>query len=280
MRRDVPTVALPGEVDTDALVELSVAAAREAGVVITERRPERLGVAATKSSPTDIVTEMDHAAEDVILSLLRRVRPQDGLLAEESGLRVGDSGLTWVIDPIDGTVNYLYDLPAYAVSVAVVAGDPRDPGRWRPLAGCVHNPVSGQTWTAGEGTGAFLDGRRLALAEPPGLDRALVGTGFGYRRERRERQAAVLASVLPRVRDIRRMGAASLDLCMVADGRLDAFYEQGLNPWDMAAAALVVLEAGGSVTGLGGLPPGERMVVAAAEPLCSSLAAALLQAGA
>ncbi len=185
-----------------------------------------------------------------------------------------------MFDPIDGTVNYLYEIGVYAVSVAAVTGEPTVDGAWTPVAGCVHNPVSGETWTAGRGLGAFLDGRRLAVPEPPPLDRALIGTGFGYVAERRRTQARVVADLLPRVRDIRRIGCAAIDLCMVASGRLDAFFESGLHAWDMAAARLVVEEAGGVVRGIGGRPPAEEMVVAAARPLVDVLAAALETLGA
>jgi myo-inositol-1(or 4)-monophosphatase len=267
----VPTPLLPAGTTVPALVDLAETAARRAGAVVRDERPHQVGVAATKSSPTDVVTEMDRAAEELLRAVLQEHRPQDALLGEEAGLSAGHSGLTWVLDPIDGTVNYLYGIPAYAVSVAVVSGDPRVPGGWAPVAGCVHNPVSGETWTAGAGVGAALDGVPLRVGEPPDLAAALVGTGFGYLPDRRRQQAATVRALLPQIRDIRRIGAASLDLCLVATGRLDAYYERGLHPWDMAAAALVVTEAGGVVAGIDGYPPGERMVVAAAEPLCGRL---------
>ena len=147
--------------------------------------------------------------------------------------------------------------------MALVAGDPLRPGAWWPLAGCVHQPATGATWTAGRGLGARLGERELRLPPPPDLAQALVATGFGYRVQRRVGQARVLTGVLPKVRDIRRIGSAALDLCAVADGRLDCYYERGLNPWDLAAAWLVVTEAGGIVTGLSGGPPDSAMVLAA-----------------
>ncbi|MFP5336327.1 MAG: inositol monophosphatase family protein [Actinomycetes bacterium] len=268
----------PGE-DLAALRDLAETAARAAGELVVTQRPADLGVAATKTSPTDVVTAMDTAAEALLAETLLAARPDDGLLGEEGALRPGSSGLTWVVDPIDGTVNYLYGIPAYAVSVAVVQGPP-EPGAWTALAGCVHNPASGETWTAAAGLGAYLDGRRVAVTDGVALDRALVGTGFGYLPERRREQATVLAGLLPRVRDVRRAGAASLDLCAVASGRLDAYYERGLKPWDLAAGALVVAEAGGVVTGLAGRPAGEDMVVAAAPQLAADLAAELVALGA
>lgn len=261
--------------DVHALLALCEHAARRAGVVTVADRPRDLAVASTKSSPTDVVTEMDRRTETLLREILSAARPQDGLLGEEQGHETGSSGLTWVFDPIDGTVNYLYDIGVYAVSVAVVEGDPAVEGAWRPVAGCVHNPVTGATWTAGRGLGAFLDGRRLTMGEPPALDQALTGTGFGYFTGRRRTQARVVADLLPRVRDIRRIGCAAIDLCMVATGRLDVYFERGLHAWDMAAALLVVEEAGGVVRGIGGKPPAEAMVVAGARPLVDVLAAAL-----
>lgn len=253
------------------LQELAESAARQAGELVHGRRPDRLEVG-TKSSPTDVVTQMDTAAEELLRGLICAARPQDGLLGEESGLQPGTSGLTWVVDPIDGTVNYLYGMTAYAVSVAVVIGDPTVEGAWSTVAGCVHSPADGGTWTAGLGRGAFLNGRRLQMAEPPALPAALVATGFGYRAARRREQARVLASLLPQIRDIRRVGCAALDLCLLATGRLDAYYERGVNSWDIAAGRLVVTEAGGQVRGLGAAPPSRDMVIAGRRPLVDDLA--------
>jgi len=258
----------PGE-----LCALAERVARTAGSLVERgRRDEQIVVAATKSSPTDVVTQMDRAAEELIRGLLGRARPEDALLGEESGGgRRRGGGLTWVVDPIDGTVNYLYGLPAYAVSVAAVRGDPLRVGGWSPLVGCVHNPVSGETWTAIEGQGARLDGVRLPVRSAPPLDRALIGTGFGYLPEHRRAQGRLVAELLPRVRDIRRIGSAALDLCAVASGRLDGYYESGLNPWDMAAGWLVVTEAGGVVLGPGGEAPSSELVVAGFQPLADHL---------
>lgn len=266
-------------VDHAALRDLAEDAARAAGDLVRDRRPDDLAVASTKTSPTDVVTAMDTAAESLLVDRLLTARPEDGLLGEEGGLRPGTSGLTWVVDPIDGTVNYLYGIPAYAVSVAVVSGEPH-PRSWRLLAGCVHNPATGETWTAAAGLGARLDGREIRANRSVPLDRALVGTGFGYTVDRRRDQARVLAALLPQVRDVRRAGAAALDLCAVATGRLDAYYERGLHPWDLAAGALVATEAGAAVTGLGGLAPGPSMVLAASPDLGGRLAAALAALGA
>jgi myo-inositol-1(or 4)-monophosphatase len=255
--------------------------AREAGDLILRGERDRSGdrpeVESTKSSPTDVVTAMDRAVEDLLRRRLAEARPGDGVLGEEAGLQAGTTGLTWVLDPIDGTVNYLYQIPAYAVSVALVTGDPTVPGDWQSVAGCVHQPVTGDTWTAASGDGAWLGGRQLRLSPVPELAEALVATGFGYRRQRRTGQARVVAGVLPWVRDIRRIGSAALDLCGVATGTLDAYYERGVNVWDIAAASLVLTEAGGALRGLRGAPPGPEMVVAGAEPLLSALAAVLTE---
>jgi len=239
------------------LLDLALEAARSAArLVVVERPPGQLAVAATKSSATDIVTVMDQRAERAIVDRITAARPDDGFLGEEGAAVDGTSGVTWVIDPIDGTVNYLYEIPSYAVSVAARVGD-------QVVAGAVVNPVSGETWSALRGEGAWLDGRPVRVNAAPPLELALVATGFGYAARRRGRQAEILRTVLPRVRDVRRAGAASLDLCALASGRVDAYYEQGLKPWDLAAGGLVAEEAGAVVGGLRGGPAGEALVVAA-----------------
>lgn len=278
---NVSEPGLPDDVDPAALLALAEEAAREAGALVQGKRPAQVEVAATKSSPTDIVTAMDRASEALLRSRLAAARPDDGLLGEEEGLRPGRSGITWVVDPIDGTVNYLYGIPAYAVSVAAVVGDTSRPGAWRPVVGVVHSPAVDRTWTAAAGLGAFLDGEPLpAVLPPPVLGGALVATGFGYLAGRRAQQSRVLATLLPRVRDIRRIGCASIDLCMLASGRFDAYYERGLQVWDLAAAMLVATEAGVVVRGIDGKPPQEHMVVAGRRPLVDVLAAELEAAGA
>lgn len=264
------TGSLAGE-----LVVLATRAARRAGDLIRDERPAELEVTRIKSSPTDVVTVMDERSERLLRDLLLGERSDDGLLGEEGDDVRGTSGITWVVDPIDGTVNYLYGIPAYAVSVAAVVGDPRDPAGHQTLAGCVHNPVSGETFTATRGGGAFLDGRRLAASRQNELSLALLATGFGYDVGRRRRQAEILAALLPVVRDVRRVGSAALDLCQVACARVDAYYERGLKPWDLAAGALVAREAGALVTGLGDAPAGEALVVAAGPALHAALQAVL-----
>lgn len=244
--------------------------ARSAGALVRDGRPRQVDVAATKSSAVDVVTAMDLASEALLRRTIAERRPQDGILGEEEGLLAGTSGVTWVLDPVDGTVNYLYGLPAYAVSVAAVVGEPA-PETWTVVAACVHHVADGRTWTATRGGGAFEDGRRLRVNDAAPLSASLLGTGFGYTVERRRGQARVVADLLPRVRDIRRMGSAAIDLCHVAAGNLDLFYERGLQPWDLAAASLVAREAGAAVLGLHGRVASEQMTVAGPEPTASEL---------
>ena len=260
------------------LERIAVHVAREAARLVVDERPADLHVATTKSSATDIVTVMDQRAQDLIRERLGSVRPQDGFLGEEEGGAAGGSGITWVVDPIDGTVNYLYGIAAYAVSVAAVVGDPTVPGRWTPVAGAVVNPTSAEVFRAHVAGGAWLEvpgaaPRSLELHGGPPLARALAGTGFGYDPVRREWQARVLLQVIPHLRDIRRIGSAALDLCAVAAGTLDCYFERGLNPWDLAAAWVVVTEAGGVVSGLAGGPPESAMVLAAPRALHPELEA-------
>lgn len=265
--------------------------AARAGRFILEERPERVRVATTKTSDTDVVTIMDRRSEELLHELIRQARPDDGILGEEGSHVVGTSGLTWVIDPIDGTVNYLYDIPAYAVSVAVVVGDPMTPGAWRPVAGAVSDPNRGVVHHARQGGGAWsrpdrdaltgvmgAEPRRLAVSVEDELSRALLATGFGYEARVRARQADVLRTVLPRVRDIRRIGSAALDLVRVAEGTVDAYAESGLKAWDLAAGWLVVEEAGGRVVGLGERP-GPGLTVAAGPVLVEPIRALFAPSG-
>jgi myo-inositol-1(or 4)-monophosphatase len=255
------------------LLSLAVDVARDAGALVARRRAEApVEVAATKSSPTDVVTASDTAAERLIREGIHAARPEDGLLAEEGGSTGGHGRVRWIVDPIDGTVNYLYGIPAYAVSIAAeVDGE--------VVAGVVHNPASGETWTALAGAGAWLDERPARVGSVTDPGQALVGTGFAYDVRTRANQARQVARLLPQVRDIRRIGAASLDLCAVATGRLDAFVEQGLKPWDLAAGALVAREAGARVAGLDGAEAGERLVVVANPDLWDNLQERLREAG-
>src|SRR4051812_45193213 len=210
-----------------------------------------------------MVSDADRAAEEAISGLLRSERPDDGLLGEEGLEAGGSSGRRWVVDPLDGTTNYLYRYRAWAVSVALEDGE-------GPLVGVVFDPLNYETFRAARGAGASLDGAPIQVRDLDELGRALVATGFGYDPEVRRGQAEVLLRVLPHVRDVRRAGAAALDLCHVAAGRLDGYYERGINHWDWAAGALIVREAGGRVVPLvGGRPglaaAGPRLVDALAE---------------
>lgn len=259
------------------LRDLAVLVAREAGELAVRRRREGVEVAAQKSSPTDVVTAADREVEQLIRSRIAEARPDDAVLGEEGGAVSGRSGLTWVVDPIDGTTNYLYGQPSYGVSIGVVDGEP-DPGRWRALAGAVLNPVTGELFAAHRDGGATLGGTPIRAAKPVPLSQALVGTGFAYDAVERARQGAIVARLLPRVRDIRRSGVASLDLCWVACGRLNAFYERGLNPWDHAAGALIAEEAGAMVFGVGRGPAGRDLVLAASPDLADALLAAIAEA--
>ena len=202
-------------------------------------------------------------------------RPDDAILGEEDGASQGSSGITWVIDPIDGTVNYLYEIPAYCVSVAAVIGDAGTAGQWRPVAGAICNPLTMEIFHARLRGGAYvLQGDRDSAIRVNPVDvllQSLVATGFGYRPEVRARQGEVLAAILPEIRDIRRAGSAALDLCAVACGTVDAYYESGLNPWDLAAGWLIAAEAGALVSGLNDLGPGEAAVVAAGPGIHGSL---------
>ncbi|MFC5929392.1 inositol monophosphatase [Cryobacterium melibiosiphilum] len=233
-----------------------------AGALAKQRRAEGVEIAASKSSPEDVVTQADRETERLIRRLLAEARPNDGFYGEESEGTTGTSGLTWVVDPIDGTVNYLYGIPLYAVSIAVVEGEP-DPASWRTLAGAVYNPALDELYTAAAGQGAFLGARRLQVKTDVPLALALAGTGFGYQAPRRQWQADVVRDLIGEVRDIRRLGSAALDLCGVAAGRLDIYYERGLHPWDHAAGALVAREAGARVGGFGGDREGEDLLISA-----------------
>lgn len=266
---------LPPTDDLERLERLCIDVAVEAARFIRDERPPRLGVAETKSTDTDVVTIMDRRSEDLLRRLILAARPDDGILGEEGADVIGTSGLTWVIDPIDGTVNYLYEIPAYAVSVAVVVGDAHTEGAWQPVAGAVADPSlrlvhharrGGGAWTRDESPSEPGTPSRLTVSGEDRLGRSLLATGFGYDADVRARQAEVLTRVLPAVRDIRRIGSAALDLVRVAGGSVDAYAESGLNAWDLAAGWLLVEEAGGVVTGEGD-HPAKALTVAAGPAL-------------
>lgn len=242
----IHTDGVPDELDD--LLTLATRLAREAGALALSMRAG-IRTESTKSSPTDVVTAADRAVERLLVNGIRAARPDDGLLGEEGAGRTGTSGLRWVVDPIDGTVNFLYGIPTYAVSIAAVVGG-------ESVAGVVVNVQSGERFTATLGGGAFLDGERLEVrSEPVPLSLRLVGTGFNYVAEIKSRQTVAVSAMLHEVRDIRRIGSAALDLCAVACGRYDAYVEEGLNPWDRAAGGLVATEAGALLelsAGIGG----------------------------
>ncbi len=252
------------------LEALAIDIAREAGELARRRRTEGVAIAATKSAIADIVTEADREVEDLIRARLAAERPGDGFLGEESGAEHGSTDVTWVVDPIDGTVNYAYGIPAYAVSIAAVTGEP-DPAQWQALAAVVFAPAAGELFHATLGGGAWLGEQRLAVAEPTAAG-ALLATGFGYDPTTHAGDLARVARVMPLARDIRRIGSASLDLAYVAAGRLDGYFERGLQPWDHAAGALLVTEAGGRVGGGGPAGrPGREMSVACGPALFDEL---------
>lgn len=244
--------------DAEKLLAVAVSIVRPAAALALRLRADGVGEIGTKSTPTDVVTAADRAVERQVVQALRDLRPGDSVLGEETGAtgRPDGAGVRWILDPIDGTVNYLYGLPQYAVSLAAEVDG-------QVVAGVVRNPVTGAEWTAVRGQGAWRDGRRLACSTVTDLGQTLVATGFGYDPARRSHQATVLTGVLPRVRDIRRFGAASLDLCMAAEGAVDAYFEKGLSPWDHAAGGLIAAEAGLRVSGLAGAPPGPDLLLAA-----------------
>jgi myo-inositol-1(or 4)-monophosphatase len=243
---------------------LAEAVAREAGALLrgAYEGPE-LRVSA-KSTPTDLVSEADHAAERLIRERIAAARPQDGVLGEEGGDRAGTSGVHWVVDPLDGTVNFLFDLPQWAVSIACQDRD-------GPLVGVVYDPLRDELFAADRDGPATLDGVPIRPSAREDLATALIGTGFGYDAEVRRAQAAVVARLLPEVRDIRRFGSAAIDLAWTACGRLDAYYEHGLNPWDLAAGRLICERAGLEVYDLEPVGPSAPGVLVAPPALAAAL---------
>jgi myo-inositol-1(or 4)-monophosphatase len=260
--------------ESEELVRIAVTVATEAAELVRTARSHAVTQVDTKSSETDVVTAADRASEQLVRDRLAQLRPGEPVLGEEEGGATSLDGLVWVVDPIDGTVNYLYGLPFYAVSIAAQLDGVS-------VAGAVVEPVSGRVWTAARGGGAFLDGQPLRAAATTRLELSLLGTGFSYDQSRRLRQADAVNRMLGRVRDIRRCGAASLDLCAVAAGWEDAYVEHGLHRWDWAAGGLIAEEAGAVVRFPGsdddGL--GEEATFAAAPGIADQLRAALVEAG-
>jgi myo-inositol-1(or 4)-monophosphatase len=257
-----------GRPELSALLALATQLANAASALLIDGLKRDRSSITTKSSVTDMVTEMDQAAEALIADGIRAARPDDGIVGEEGTSERGTSGVRWVVDPVDGTTNYLYGLAGFGVSIAAEIDG-------IAVVGVVADPMRADLYTATKGGGASLNGVRIRVSALTDMATALVGTGFSYDPDRRRRQAAVLLQVLPEVRDIRRFGAASLDLCYVASGRFDGYYEKGLSHWDYAAGALIAAEAGARLGDLdGGAPSSDFMLASATglfEPLCDLL---------
>ncbi len=253
------------------LLELAEQIAKKAGELLMSR-PTNFELD-QKSGVLDFATQMDHESEKLIVSEILAARPDDSIIGEEGANRKGSSGYTWVIDPIDGTVNYLYGIPGWCISIAI-----KDEVGY--LVGVVHVPSFAMTWSARRGAGATCNGKPLRCNEPVELNRALIATGFAYDIERRKPQAKFIAELLPQIRDVRRMGACAVDICMVASGSVDAHFEAGVNEWDYAAAGLIASEAGAKFSYLKGIWDGEKYFVLTAGPsLFASLAKALAPHG-
>ncbi len=259
--------------DLRELLDLAADLARRAGDLLLEGVPRRRsGVVSTKTSSTDMVSEMDRASEELIVRGVVDARPEDGIVAEEGGDREGSTGVRWLIDPLDGTTNYLYGHPAWSVSIAAELGG-------EMVVAAVADPPHSELFTAVRGGGARCNDAPIVPSGHDDLATALVGTGFSYLPERRAQQAEVLTRVLPAVRDVRRFGAASLDLCWVACGRLDAYYEATLQPWDVAAGGLIAKEAGAVSRGPDEGPPTAEFAMAATPTLAGPLWELLRSAG-
>ncbi len=253
-------------------VTFALEIAQAAGDLLANR-PDSLELD-TKSTPTDVVTHMDKLSEQLLVNKITEQRPNDGILGEEGTDVASTSGRMWVIDPLDGTVNYLYKLPFWAVSIGLIDAVTGD-----GLVGVVAAPQLGKTWVGHKGHGSFVISEGniepLAVSACATIDRALIGTGFGYSDVRRASQGRVLSALLPGLRDIRRMGSCAIDLCMVAEGNLDAYFERGVNPWDHAGGGVIAREAGAAVSGLWGATEGSEMLVAANPTLAQLLVSEL-----
>jgi myo-inositol-1(or 4)-monophosphatase len=250
--------------DVPELLDLAVELANRAGQLLLDEAPDRADDVGTKSSRTDMVTAVDRASEALIVGAIERARPDDAVLGEEGSAREGISGVRWIIDPLDGTTNYLYGFPLFAVSIGVEVDSAVE-------VGVVAHPSLGEVFTAVRGAGARCNGQPIAVSGKDDLGTALIGTGFAYDADQRRESARWLQHIIPSVRDIRRGGAASLDLCWVACGRLDGYYEAGLSPWDMAAGDLIAREAGATTTDFDGGPVRPGSVIAASPAIAPAL---------
>jgi myo-inositol-1(or 4)-monophosphatase len=260
--------------DLTSLRRLAEQLAREAGeLALAGRRRHGIGTPVghdTKSSDTDPVTEFDRAAERLLVDGIRSRRPDDSIVGEEGADHRGTSGVVWQLDPIDGTANFVYDLPSWCTSVGV------EDDSGRGLAAAVYVPVTAELYSAAAGQGATLDGVALRASSATSLGRSLVATGFSYRPERRAQQAERLVHLLPIVRDVRRSGSAAIDLCRVASSRVDAYFEDHLNSWDVAAGLLIASEAGATTSDLRGGPPTTSEVLVCAPGVHADLLSALV----
>jgi myo-inositol-1(or 4)-monophosphatase len=256
--------------ETDAVLDLAVRLAREAGALQRDRYEREVAIA-TKSTPTDLVTEVDHACEELIVDSVRAERSADAILAEEGRHGSGDaSGWRWVIDPLDGTVNFAHGYPRFCVSIGVER-------RGERRVGVVYDPLLDELYAAVRGQGARCNGRPLRVSGEAELGRALLATGFAYDVKQTSRNLDHFAAFVRAARGVRRDGSAALDLCYVASGRLDGYWELELNPWDVCAGALIVSEAGGQLSDLTGgpLPSSGGQVVASNGRIHAAMLAAL-----
>jgi myo-inositol-1(or 4)-monophosphatase len=244
------------------LLLLATDIARAAGELLMAR-PDVFDLE-MKSSAIDFATQMDLASEKLIVTKILEARPDDGIIGEEGSAIPSKSGVTWVIDPLDGTVNYFYGIAGWNVSIAAKDID-------GVQVGVVYAPSINSLWTATKDGGASCNGKKISCNDPVEFNRALIGTGFSYDLKDRADQARIASKLLLEIRDLRRLGAGAADLCLVATGRLDAFYELGLNEWDLAAGGLIATEAGALVTGRNGQPAGKEMVIAAGPHLHARL---------
>ncbi|MSV57099.1 MAG: inositol monophosphatase [Actinobacteria bacterium] len=254
--------------DYVALMNVAARIARNAGDLVFVGRRNGAGNVQTKSSATDMVTQWDTASEQLILKQLGQLRPNDSIVGEEGTQIKGTSPLTWFVDPIDGTTNFLYNLSGYAVSIAACLGTD-------PVAAAVFLPATRELFVAAKGHGAWLGSTPLHVSNCESIETALIATGFSYNSTRRDAQGQRVARLLPQVRDIRRCGAAAADLCFVACGRIDAYFEEGLQPWDLAAGQLIASEAGATVSNFSGGPIVPSEVLVTTPRIHSSLVSSL-----
>ncbi|MFM7491327.1 MAG: inositol monophosphatase family protein [Actinomycetota bacterium] len=241
----------------EELLNLAESIARKAGALLMNR-PSKFDLD-EKSGVFDFATQMDHESEKLIVAEILSARPDDGLIGEEGANRPSTSGITWVIDPIDGTVNYLYDIPGWCISIGAKDQD-------GALVGVVFSPATNSLWKASRSNGAYLNDVKISCNDPVALNRALVGSGFAYDIEKRKIQASLIERLLPEIRDLRRLGACAVDICHVASGSLDAYFEAGVNEWDYAAAGLIATESGAVISIDKGIWNGEKNMVIVAGP--------------